>query len=382
MAQSPGATVAAWLGRIPAADRLAADAYTHERLVAWLLGGLLIAAIALFAQRLGLLARLRDAVQHQGPRPWLAGAVCAGAFTLAVVLAKAPFDAVFGWRGDRLLHGAAAFAPRLKDAFASGMTLLLPVVVLAPLLQALMRRLPRTWWAWSGGAAAALILAFGWLPYALAPGQGGAPLEPGPMRDGLMRLVHDAGVPAHQIYLSPGGPLDTDVAGAFGRARVTVSRDFVRTSSPAEARAFVGHLAGHYAHGDLLSIQLVQAAVVVAGLLAIQLLFGPVARLMGGPRLTGPADPAAAPVVAVIVLLTVALGTPARGAFIQWVNVGADQFALDHSREADGLASFLIRDWDHMSVEPRPLERAVFYTHPPLADRMRHIAAWKAAHGA
>jgi hypothetical protein len=41
----------------------------------------------------------------------------------------------------------------------------------------------------------------------------------------------------------------------------------------------------------------------------------------------------------------------------------------------------LERDWNHQAVDPSPLARAVFYTHPPMRGRLIHAMAWKAAHG-
>jgi STE24 endopeptidase len=73
------------------------------------------------------------------------------------------------------------------------------------------------------------------------------------------------------------------------------------------------------------------------------------------------------------------LGTPLLAGVGRAVNVRADAYALAHSREPDGLAAVLIRDWDHRSISPGPLEQALFYSHPPLAQRIRHAMAWRQA---
>jgi STE24 endopeptidase len=68
------------------------------------------------------------------------------------------------------------------------------------------------------------------------------------------------------------------------------------------------------------------------------------------------------------------------GGFIRLINVRADQEALDHSRQPDGLASSLVADWNGRDVDPGALEALVLYTHPPLTGRIRHAMDWKAAH--
>jgi STE24 endopeptidase len=69
----------------------------------------------------------------------------------------------------------------------------------------------------------------------------------------------------------------------------------------------------------------------------------------------------------------------AAGGYLRWANVRADAYSLDHAREPDGLAAILEREWDHQSLDPSPVERALFYTHPPIADRIAHAMAWKAS---
>jgi len=44
------------------------------------------------------------------------------------------------------------------------------------------------------------------------------------------------------------------------------------------------------------------------------------------------------------------------------------------------LVSILEREWDHQSLDPSPIETALFYTHRPLAGRIRHAMIWKVGH--
>jgi STE24 endopeptidase len=151
--------------------------------------------------------------------------------------------------------------------------------------------------------------------------------------------------------------------------------------TPAEARAYVGHLMGHYAHADILVVCLAIAAALTLGAFAARLWTAPLGRLIGVREAAGPADPAALPALAIVAILSVTTAGLAGAAYLRWANVGADAYSLDHAREPDGLASVLVRDWDHDSIQPNPLEEAIFYTHPPLKGRLVHAMTWKAAHG-
>jgi STE24 endopeptidase len=81
-----------------------------------------------------------------------------------------------------------------------------------------------------------------------------------------------------------------------------------------------------------------------------------------------------------IAILTVAVAGLAGAAYLRWANVRADDYSLDLAREPDGLASVLVKEWDHAGVDPGLLGEAIFYTHPPLRDRLIHAMAWKMTH--
>ncbi len=74
------------------------------------------------------------------------------------------------------------------------------------------------------------------------------------------------------------------------------------------------------------------------------------------------------------------LGGVAENGFIRAINVRADQYSLDHAREADGLAQALLHEWKGEDPAPSPLQEALFYSHPSLKSRVEHAMGWKAAH--
>ena len=385
-AVDPSTAASAWLARLPETQRLAADAYTDARLVGWIVGGVLFVAVCWLLTRSGLFARLRQALESPRPRPWLAGAALAGVLAFALATANALVVAVTAWRGDEILAAgggaprAAGLATHLTSAAAWVAPTVAAAVLLVPPLLWLMRRRPKTWPIFAGAAVVAAILTVGWLPYALPGGPLPAPAPPGPVRDGVIRLIAETGLPAHDVLLSPDPAFDADVTGGFGHAQVVLGPRLM-AGPPAEARADIGHLMGHYAHNDILLACLVFGLALSGGFFAMRFLGAPLARWLGARDVRAPFDPEALPAMAVIGFAALIIAALAASAYLRWANVRADAYSLDHAREPDALVAVLERDWNHDSVDPTSLEAAIFYTHPPLESRLRHAMDWKAAHG-
>ncbi len=373
--------VATWLARIPASQRIAAHAATDWRLIAWCAGELMLIGACVVVARSDLIGRLRRGLEAARPRPWLVGA--AGACVLALILASlnAAIGAVTDWRGEQLLGGAvASVGAHLALAAAAIAPTVIAAVLLVPPLLWLLRRAPHAWPLIVGPVVAGLIVVAVWLPYALSAGPPMTPAPPGPVREGLLRLIAETGVPAHEVYFRSDPDFDADVTGAFGQARVSVG-PLIAAGPPAEARAFIGHIMGHYVHNDILLVSLAMGAVMLLGCFALVRFAAPLARVIGGRDVSGPGDPEALPAAAIILILAMVAAGLAEAGYLRWANVRADAFSLDHAREPDALISVIEREWDHQSLDPSPLEEALFYTHPAMAGRIRHALAWKAAHG-
>jgi STE24 endopeptidase len=225
-----------------------------------------------------------------------------------------------------------------------------------------------------------VILALGWLPYALMAGPPSTAAPPSATRDAVAQLIAATRLPADGVRLVADPGFSADVTGGFGRAEVSAG-PLLLAGPPDEARAYVGHLIGHYVHHDVLIVCLVVAAVAFVGCLAAQRWTAPLARALGGQAVRGAADPRGLPALAVLGGATLVCAGLAGGAYLRWANVGADAYSLDHAQAPDGLAAVIEREWDHAAVAPSSLETALFYTHPPLSTRIAHAMAWKAAHG-
>jgi STE24 endopeptidase len=233
---------------------------------------------------------------------------------------------------------------------------------------------PRTWPVWGGAAGAVAAFAYAWLPYALASGADKLPPAPDtPASRAVAELVARAGLPADRLRLSAAPGFDADVTGGFGRAFVSLSRGALG-APPAETRAYVAHLAGHWVHHDVLTLALAMAACAFAGGLAVAAWLRPLSRLLAG-RDRQPSGLAVLPALAILVSCTIIVSTPVLAGIARWANVRADHYALELTGDPDAYAAMLVRDWNHQAVRPSPLEEALFYSHPPLARRIPRVMA-------
>ena len=376
MSLDPPAAAAAYVQRLPAAALAAASAQTawNETLLAASVAVALLAAFTV--AHLGVLERIRGGLEAAARPAWMIDAACAGAATGLVGLAQALLAPISAAHADGAGSVLAALVVTLRQAAMFGLV----GALFAPPLYALMRRLPALWAPLLGSLAAIVVFAALWLPFAEASGPANLPAAPaGPARAGLMRLIADTGLPASEVYVSANPAIDADVTGA-GPARVVISHGLWTLASPEELRASVGHLIGHRAHHDQLSIALLLAILGLGLFVAIRFLTAPAARLMGLTQARDPADPLAAPALVAVATAYLCLAVVADHAFIRWINVRADQYSLDHAREPDGLAQALLHEWKGEAVDPSPLQEALFYDHPALQGRLEHAMRWKAAH--
>ena len=371
----PVTAAAAYVQRLPAEALAAAPAQTawsETMLVASLVVSLLAAVTVV---RSGVLARIQERMAAADRPEWMAdaavGGAAAGLIALALVL-LAPIAA--GRPGGRPANLGPAMLAAVRQAAELGLC----GALFAPPLYALMRRLPRLWAPALGGVAAILVFSAVWLPFAQASGPANLPPAPaGPARTGLLQLVSE--LPASEVYVSGNPAVDADVTG-LGTPRVVVSQGLWRAASPDELRSSVGHLMGHYAHHDQLSIALLLATLALGLFLAIRYLTGPAAKFMGLADIHGPEDATAAPALIAVALVYFSLAVAADHAFIRWINVRADQYSLDHAKAPDGLAQALLLEWKGETVDPAPLQEALFYDHPSLQSRLEHAMRWKAQH--
>ena len=387
MAQfDPAAATQAYLAVLSPEAHAKATAYTQGGHWVLLWGTLVAVAAAWLILRSGILTRIAASVQKAKPRPALAtflvlltAMALEGLLTLPWAiyadwwrekgygLTSQPLE---GWMGEHLLEMAI---------------FLVLSVVLGSGLYALIRRAPKTWWLWGGGLVAATFMGLIVLaPVYLEPlFNTFTPAPPGPVRETVVAMAKANGVPSDKIFVYDGSKQSNrytaNVSGLFGTARVAMSDTmFKQGADLAEVRAVVGHEMGHYVLNHVLTRAGSLGLLALLAFFLIDRLFAPAAALLGAKGL-GISDPAAYPVISILLAILTLLATPLTSSITRVQETDADRFSLERVNEPDGLAKALVKTIEYRAATPSKLEETIFYSHPSVGSRVRMAMDWKAA---
>src|SRR5688572_28192269 len=154
----PAAATAAYLAQLPPETHAKAQAYTQGGYSLLLWGALVGVEVAWLILRSGGLVRLRTWAGGS-QRPWRAAAVVLLAYGLAEGVLLLPWSLYARWwRETQYGLSSQALSGWLSE-WALGLVIG-AVMTALPLLLVywLIRRAPRTWWAWSGGVVAGFFV--------------------------------------------------------------------------------------------------------------------------------------------------------------------------------------------------------------------------------
>jgi len=383
----PKAATNAFLAALPVAGHLKAIRYTQGGHWLLLWGWLAVVVICLAVARLGLLPRLKGAIEGRRPRPWLFAFLAALVFLLAEAVLELPWDAYSDWwRNTAYGLTSQPLTGWLTDALLNMAITAFALALFFMALYALMRRAGRTWWLWSGAVAAVFIT----IGLVLAPVfieplfNTYTPAPPGPTRDAVVALAKVAGVPSDKIYIYNGSKQSNrytaNVSGLFGSARVAMSDVmFAKGADIAEVRGVVGHEMGHYKRGHVFFGVVFNSLLVLAALGLTAALFPLVDRWVKTGA-ASVADPVGLPTLWIVLSTVFFLATPLTNTATRLQESDADAFSLRVAHEPSGLAKGLVKTIEYRADSPSALEEFLFYDHPSVRRRVQRAMDWKAAH--
>ena len=252
---------------------------------------------------------------------------------------------------------------------------------------ALIRRAPRSWWAWAG-AATALMLALMVMvaPVFIAPlFNKYTPMAAGPMRDNILGMAHREGIPADNVYVFDASKqtkrISANVSGLGPTIRISLNDNLLNRSSPEGVMAVMGHEMGHYTLGHTVRL-LLFLTLMIFGLMFLAWWATPRILARHGERwgIRDAADPAVAPLFLLLASLVALLLTPVLNTMVRTIESEADAFGLEAARQPDGFAMTAMQLSEYRKLEPGALEEALFFDHPSGRTRVRMAMEWKAKH--
>jgi len=383
MTFDPQAATAAYIDALGPAALEKAAAYTTggHWLLLW---GLLVTGLfAWIVVRWGVLARISARLQKRSANLRV---FCVALATLLLLpVMTLPWDLYAEWWREtaygRTSQPLADFMMQWAIA-----TLIFSVLVALFFvgIYALMRRAGRRWWAWSGGLTAVslaiLLLA---APALIEPlFNQFKPVPEGPVRDALVVMAKEAGVPSGRIFVYDGSRqsnnFTANVSGLGSSARIAISDVAFMGASLHEVRAVTAHEIGHYVLGHVWRTVIVFSLLAIVFFLLIDRLYPRVAARFG---CTAPlSDPVGLPVVLFMVQALVLLAQPVSNTLSRVDEAEADRYSLRTVNLPDALASALVKTAEYRNPRPNAVEEVVFYTHPSVESRVLNAMEWKAAH--
>jgi STE24 endopeptidase len=339
----------------------------------------------------GLAASLRDALERlagalvtaPSARAVLVVLLYTAALVLLLDLVTFPFSLFREWTLERRYElDRIPFAVWLRTHIKSGLVGFAIVLGAVAIVLLSVAFSPAWWWAvaacglWIGQVMLTTIM-----PLLLAMFARMVPLQRPALSARLDRLAARAGTRAAlRVYQWGSGAEDSRRAHAalvgFGRTRrVLLSDSLIAACADDEIEVVVAHELAHHVHGDLWKHALGRWVLLVAAFALTQVLL---AQLGPAFALRGPADPAAWPLMTLILGAVFVLTSPLTLAWSRRDERRADRYALTLTGNADALLSVLRRLAALNLAEERPsrVAEVFFASHPSFPERVAAIRHW------
>lgn len=271
---------------------------------------------------------------------------------------------------------AATFVADLLRRWALSLAVGVPLVAAA--LWA-MRAFTGFWWLWAWVALLALMVTAPAVYVRLIAPRFNTftPLEEGPLRAGIERLLQGAGFRSSGLFTMDASRRTAHGNAyfiGFGRAkRIVLFDTLIARSRPEEIEAVIAHELGHFRHRHIWIGLAQSAAVTFVGLAAFGWLVKQPWLLPAFGLSLG--DDA---VRLFLCLLLASVVSPLLAPVSNWISRRNEFQADDYARRTVGAAPLisaltgLARD-NASTLTPDPLYALAHYSHPPVPLRVRHL---------
>jgi len=385
MQMDAGAATQAWIDTLSAEELALARDYTtgNHWLILW---GLAVSALVTWLiVKSGVLDRVFVKLEKRG---WaLRTTLVAAVFVLVNALLSLPWAIYSNWWREAQYGRTSQPLGDFLGQGAIGIVLNTIIVALFLLgLYWLIRKTGRWWWAWSGalvagGAAFLLLLS----PALIEPlFNQYEPIPEGEVRDAVLALADEAGVPETRVYMFDGSRqsnnFTANVSGVGSSARIAISDVAMGEASLDEVKAVTGHEIGHYVLGHVWRMVAMFALLAMAIFWLTDRLYPWFARRFGSEAALD--DIRGVPVLMFVFGLLLALAQPITNTLIRVGEIEADAYSLETVGLPDAMAGALIKTGEYRYPLAGPVEEALLYTHPTVENRIRAAMEWKAQHTA
>jgi STE24 endopeptidase len=382
----PEAATRAYLATVNSTARAKSDAYFEGGYWLILWGAVFGITIDYVLLRSGLSTRFRDWARRVTKRTALTPALYALPYVSATALILLPWTIYTGFFRERhydLMN--QSFGDWGKDQLIGVGVGMVGMALILMAIFAVIRRSPKRWWLWAALTMTA-ISAFGAMiiPVFLSPlFNTYTEMKPGPLRDRIVAMAAANNVPASNIYVFDASKqskkISANVSGLGPTIRISLNDNLLNRTTPDEVVAVMGHELGHYVLHHIWTGILAFAIIFLLGFWLVFRL-APLMLARFGERwgVCDVADPAALPILSMIMSGFFFVMTPVTNSITRSQESQADAFGLDASRQPDAEAKIALMLGEYRKLAPGPLEEVVFFDHPSGEARIRMAMNWKA----
>ena len=349
------------------------------------LGGLAIegATLALLVFRPP--RRLRRALERGSRRPIVAAAAAGAGFAVLLVVIELPLSAVSEQRARDVGLSTQTWGSWLEDIAKSTAISMVLTALAAAILMGLIRRFPRSWFAFGAVAVVLLSAVFVFFsPVLIDPlFNRFERLPDGPLRSEVLQLADRAGVKVGQVYRVDASRRTTGanayVNGIGSTKRVVLYDNLLNDFTPREVRSVVAHELGHVKHRDVPRGLLWLVIVAPAGMFLIQRL---TERLAPEARTGRGAGPAVLPAAALSIAVVAFTLNFAGNSLSRRVEASADAYSLRLNGDPSAFSGFQRKIALQNVSDPDPpgWVQTLFGTHPTTVDRIGYALTWAREH--
>jgi len=379
------AATQAYLDMIPPAAKARSDAYFEGGYWLILWDFLYASAIYLLLLQTGLSAKMRDFAIRLTRSRWVQIMIYIVLYLLIAAILGFPLEYYENFvREHQYGLATQTFGPWMGDEGKALLINLVMGVLAAPILFAIVRKNPRTWWIWGAlSTFVFMIIGVAIGPVFLQPIFNKVErLNDPKITAPILRMAHANGIPTNDVWQIDASKqtnrMSANVSGFANTMRITLNDNLLRRGSPEEIQAVMGHEMGHYVLNHIPKALIFFFIVIFASFAYLYWGLGwALARWGDRWKIHEVSDPAVLPLVMLMSGVLFFVLTPILNTQTRSQEKEADMFGINTARQPDGFAQAAIHLGEYRKMKPGPVEEWIFFDHPSGYNRIHSAMVWK-----
>jgi STE24 endopeptidase len=368
----------------PERQKLAKE-YARIRRRLWLVDTTFTAIYALAWLFLGWSVLLRDWLSGFTANPWILVPTFAAVYGGILFLINIPLIYYGGFvLPHRYDQSTQSFRDWVLDQL-KGLVIALPIgLILLEGVYSFLRAFPDTWWLWTAGALLLFqVVLANLVPVIIAPifnkyiplGEENADLA-----ERLIHLAERANTNVKGVFKFDMSKrtkaANAALTGIGNTRRIVLGDTLLNEFTSDEIESVLAHELGHHVHKDIPLLIGFGTVITLVGLYLASLAMDWAVVYFG---FTSIADPAAMPMLELVLGAYGLIIMPMENAVSRWRERMADEYALQATgkMEAFGSAFTRLANQNLGEVDPERWVVVLFYSHPPLGERIAMAQSWK-----